>query len=443
MGTRWLRPETTTPSIVGGYVLMRSHAVLALWQSYTDGHIELLDVRTALAEVEARHSAAAAWTQSGGKRKARSTDLTHPVDAERLRQLTGCSDARKTRRSLRRLTNAGVSGDVLISRTGTPLPTIPRNLSGVADRPVPVPRRWLRELARSGTSAQIAVSLALLLRGSFYNRGVVRLGGTCSAAWIASVFGLDERTAKSARAELGRRGWVCVAESPVWHRQRYGMTFLLQVPPVVEDAAGVPGSPPRGVVNVPGLPPPKKNKNLPLRGAGNQDRPAGCPFGQAGVPLAATRPEPPSERAPTLTDIRLADLEVPRRTMALFVDAQRRGVIGNATADRLRFFTTVQHARGTGDRPEALMASLARRRCWHYGTQADEDAARRVLAMLDAEPCELPPQRPAMFTAYLARPRPENPVLMPAISQTRMQDLQPIATVLARLVPAVTQPSDR
>lgn len=442
MGTRWVRPETTTTNIVGGYVLVRSHAVLALWQSYADGHIELLDVRTALAEVEVRHSAAAARGQSSTKSKTRRPDPILPVDVERLRQLTECSDARKTRQSLRRLANAGVGGDVLISRTGTPLPAIPRNLLGVADRPVPVPRRWLRELARSATSSQIAVSLALLLRGSFYSRGVVRLGGTCSAAWIASAFGLDERTAKAARAELGRSGWVSVAESPVWHRQRYGMTFLLEVPPAAKDDTGVPGSPPRGSLTVPGLPPPRKNKNLPLRGTGNQDRPAGCLFGQARVPLTAARSERPSERAPTLTDIRLADLEVPQRTMALFVDAQRRGVIGHATADRLRFFTTVQHARGEGSRPEALMASLARRGCWHYGTQADEDDARRVLAMLDAEPSESVPQRPAVFAASLARPHPEHPVPMPGTSPTRTQDLQPIASVLARLIPVVTQLSD-
>lgn len=368
MGTRWVRPETTTTSIVGGYVLVRSHAVLALWQSYTDGHIELLDVRTALAEVEVRHSAAAAWTQSGGKGKARPTNPTRPVDAERLRQLTECSDARKTRRSLRRLANAGVSGDVLLSRTGTPLPAIPRNLLGVADRPVPVPRRWLRELARSGMSSQIAASLALLLRGSFYSRGVVRLGGTCSAAWIASAFGLDERTAKAARAELGRRGWVSVAESPVWHRQRYGMTFLLQVPPAANDDTGVPGSPPRGGLQVPGLPPPRKNKNLPLRGTGNQNRPAG---------ISAT------EREPTLSDVQPSDLERPERTVKLLGDAQRRGLIGIGQADRLRFFTTVEHARRSGARPAALLASLVHRRCWHFGTLDDEDAARAAIAILD------------------------------------------------------------
>lgn len=372
MGTKWVRPETTTTNIVGGYVLVRSHAVLALWQSYTDGHIELLDVRTALAEAETRHSAAAAWTQSGGKGKTRPTDPTHPVDAERLRQLTECSDARKTRRSLRRLTNAGVGGDVLISRTGTPLPAIPRNPLGVADRPVPVPRRWLRELAQSGTSSQIAASLALLLRGSFYSRGVVRLGGTCSAAWIASAFGLDERTAKAARAELARKGWVSVAESPVWHRQRYGMTFLLQVPPAAKDDTGVPVSPPRGVLKVPGLPPPRKNKNLPLRGTGNQDRPAGSRF------------EPRNhERSPRITDIRPEDLIQPDRTLALHADAVQRGISTGSPADRLRFFTTTLHAQRRGLDPCALLAALARRRCWHHGTLQDEDDARAILARLD------------------------------------------------------------
>lgn len=353
-------------------MLVRSHAVLSLWQSYTDGHIELLDLRTALAEVEVRHSVAAAWKQSGETGRPRPFDPAHPVVVERLRQLTACSDARKTRRSLRRLSNAGVGGDVVISRPGTPLPAMPRNVLDVADRPVPVPRRWLRELARSGTSSLIAVSLALLLRGSFYKRGTVHFGGTCSASWIASAFGLDERTAKAARGELGRRGWVSVAESPVWHRQRYGMTFLLQVPPAAKEDASVPGSPPRESLNVPGRPPPRKNKNLPLRGTGNQYPPAGSRF------------EPRThEGPPVITDIRPEDLTQPARTLALHADAVRRGVSTNSPADRLRFFTTALHASRRGEKPCALFGALARRGCWYHGNLEDEDGARAILAKLD------------------------------------------------------------
>jgi len=161
------------------------------------------------------------------------------------------------------------------------------------------------------------------------------------------------------------------------------------------------------------------------------------------MPRAAERPGRQSERAPTLTDIRLADLENPQRTLALFVDAQRREVIGHATADRLRFFTTVQHALGAGDRPEALMASLACRGCWHFRSQADEDEARRVLVMLDGEPPQSVPQRPAAFAAALVPPRREHPLPSLGLSPTHTQDLQPIASVLTSLLPVVTQLSGR
>ncbi|MBK9187722.1 MAG: hypothetical protein IPM33_02085 [Phycisphaerales bacterium] len=409
--------------------------MLALWQSYTDRHIELLDVRTALAEVEALHSAAAAMKRSDGERTPGPAKLTHSIDVERLRRLTGCSDARKTRRALRRLSDAGVRGDVVVSRSGTPLPNPPRNLLDVADRPVPVPRRWLRELARSGTSSLIAVSLALLLRGSFYKRGTIRLGGTCSAAWIASAFGLDERTAKAARGELGRRGWVSVAESPVWHLQRYGMTFLLQVPHATEDDVSVPSSPPRSGLNVPGLPPPMKNKYLPLRGTGNQNQQTGRFRGSAEDSCTHANANERTERSPTLTDIQPADLERPSRTMALFADAQRRGAIGRAAADRLRFFTTVQHAREAGDRPEALMASLARRGCWHYGTQANEDDARRVLAILDGEPSGPGMQPPAAIASSQICLVSKTTAPTSGTPKARTQDLQPVASVLAAIFP--------
>lgn len=426
MGTRWERPTVTTTTIAGGYVILRSHAVLALWQAYRDGHVQLLDVRTALAAAEVAHRKQVAGRRTSTHRNAH-TIVGSDHSIPDIQQATGCSDPRKTRSGLKRLANAGVPAEQLRTKAGSVLHIAVRVTGGVADRPVPVPRRWLRALTESGTAATVGVALALLLRGSFLHREVLKLGGTCRAAWIAQTFTMDERTAKAGRAELIRLGWVASADSPVWHRQRHGATFTLNPEPA-ERHRHAPESPPRPAPIVPSSPPPWKNKNLPLRGTGNQNQPAG---------VRAT------EREPTLSDVQPVDLERPERTVKLLGDAQRRGLIGTSQADRLRFFTTVQHARRRGARPEALLASLARRRCWHYGTQANEDDARRVLAVLDGPQLVAVSQPPGMEAISPFRPSPENPPTLVWTTQTSSSDLQPIASVLATLIPAVSQSTRR
>jgi len=401
MSTDWQRPSIDTPTVAGGYLLLRSHAVLALWQAYIDGHITLLDVRTALAAAACRHSITVARTTAAPTRRSRggSGDFASPgVPAEAVRRLTGCSDVRKIRAALRRLADAGVPPEQLGSRASSPLHLSVRTTAGVADRPVPVPRRWVRDLAAGGTAAAIAVCMAHLLRGSFLHRRQVRFGGTCSAAWVAEAFGINERTAKAARGGLVARGWLSPVTSPIWHRQRYGASFLLTVAATAVSASvkhvkmpargsrSAPGLPPLRPAAEPGLSPPWEHKNLPLRGSENQNPAAGS-FGSGptggGVHRVAEDGKASKAAPPTMVNIQPADFENPSRTALLFGDAQRRGLIGKAATDRLRFFTTVQHARSAGLKPAALLASLARRGCWHFGTQTDEDLARDVLRRLD------------------------------------------------------------
>lgn len=426
MATRWERPTITTSTIAGGYVLVRSHAVLALWQAYRDGHVQLLDVRSALAAVEVSHRVrVGAKHRWAGQRRAASGVSCAPETAA-IRHATACSDDRKTRAALKRLANAGVPPEQLVSRAKSTLHVTVRVTGGVADRPVPVSRRWLRMLATDGTAATIGVALALLLRGSFLHRGVLKLGGTCRAAWVAETFAMDERTAKAGRAELISLGWVSPSASPAWHRQRHGATFTLNPEPV-ERQRHAPESPPPRALIVPGSPPPSENKNLPLRGSENQNRLTGDWAERAEVGTAPSKTRDRHLAPPTLSNIRASDLCCPSRTLGLLHDAQRRGLIGNAGADRLRFFTTVQHASHVGTRPEALMAALARRRCWHYGSQLDEENARRTLAILDSDTTVYPISHQQQLTTMN---RPDTP-------STRSRGFEPIGTVLAALVPSL------
>lgn len=382
MVNKWIRPSLSTETLAGGFTLLRSHALLALWQAYRVGYIRLIDVRIAFAWAELRHQSVASVRRAKALPGRGPVVVTNKPDCHCLQQLTVGSCPRKVRAALKRLSNAGVPPEHLFGRTEAPMPMVLEPIQNIADRPVPMPRRLLRHLAGQGTASDIAVSIGHLLRGSYLKRGLVHIGGTCSAAWIASTFGVDERTAKSGRRELVQAGWLVVAESPDWHRQRFGASFLFN-PEWSPPHKPVPDSPPRHAQIVPGVPPPRKNKNLPLRGIRNQDRDSGsCKPDRATNCEHSVRREAVHGTRPTMRNVIAADLEQPRRTLQLLEDALRHGLIGSSDAERLRFFTTVQHAKDAGLRPCALFASLARKRLWTFGNQHNEDRAQTILQKL-------------------------------------------------------------
>ena len=84
-----------------------------------------------------------------------------------------------------------------------------------------------------------------------------------------------------------------------------------------------------------------------------------------------------------MSNVLEADLRQTERTAQLLADAQRRALIGDSEFERLRFFTTAVHALRRGVRPCALFATLARNRCWGFGSHEDEDHARRALRRLE------------------------------------------------------------
>lgn len=382
MGTSWVRPVTESPTLGGGYMLLRSHALLALWRAYRSEYVELADVRSAFAAAEILHRRTLLAQRQQRRPRSLSSDRvwTDPsTDSVTIAQATCTTDPRKTRSSLKRLARAGTPPEQLFGRCGTALPEPLSGSSDHSDRPVPVPRRIARWLARKGTASSIAVALAHLLRGCFLKSGCVRLGGTCSASWIADTFGIDERTAKTGRRELVEMGWLRAVASPRWHRQRYGASFTLDADwselPCSRAPNGLAAgdrersSSPRRASSVRDLPPPRKNKNLPSRGSRNQDR---CSGSFSGV------------NVPTLANVVPEDLNSPDRMASLLQDARRRRLIGESEADRLRFFTTIHHAKRNGTRPCALLAALARRRCWTFGSHSDEELARESLRQLDS-----------------------------------------------------------
>src|SRR5262249_39064574 len=53
--------------------------------------------------------------------------------------------------------------------------------------------------------------------------------GTCKASWVADTFGVNVRSVKTARKYLAQIGWLEVAESDHWHKQRWGGTVVVNL----------------------------------------------------------------------------------------------------------------------------------------------------------------------------------------------------------------------
>jgi len=73
---------------------------------------------------------------------------------------------------------------------------------------VPVPRRLLRWLAQEGQPGLIATAWGVLLRCMRYKARQCVAGGRVAAPWIATVFGVAERTVQRAFTTLETCGWL-------------------------------------------------------------------------------------------------------------------------------------------------------------------------------------------------------------------------------------------
>lgn len=258
---------------------------------------------------------------------------------------------------------------------------------------VPVPRRILRLLAGGVKRSVLATALGQLTCCLFFNR---REGwnpqGSCKASWIASTFGLSERSVIRARQHLEELGWLRRVEAPgQWHLNRYGATYRIELswartagelsttlerrelstnrmscPPTATDTR---------------LSPPESEHTLSSRLKDQKPAsggPAGLCKGRRGEELPA----------PNLRDVKREDLSDIPRVMVLFDQARERGLVEEGFLDRLNFAAAAEHARVRGSsNPAGLFFHLVSKKLWHYVTAGDEDAVRsRVKAHVFGEP---------------------------------------------------------
>jgi hypothetical protein len=410
---------TASVRIEGGFVGIASQELLRVWQACMDGRPGIGGFRAWLAcrEMVARR-------QGVGRDRA-------PVfDVAELARLLDVS-ARTAAASVRRLVDAGL---LEWSESAIGFPALLHDpvgqLSdtiGKGEGMVTIPRRLLRFLARAARPAIIATALGALLRCLSRRRSGFGTRGRFKASWVANLFGIAERHARAARAELVALGWLePEPDDRQWAWNRWGRAFRVRL-----DWAG-PGDDRPTLPADPGARSscPESDPE-PLREGLNPepavDARTGASLGQEDGKLSA----------PDLRDVRPEDLVETARTLELHRQAVERGAITASERDRVRFVAAVEHARVVGRaNPPGLLARIVGRGWWHLITQGDEDRAARRLREHDRPaPAPTLASRPSRSSAvYAPAHAPATPIIRSPYAQERpTREPSALGDLLARL----------
>lgn len=397
---------------VGGFRMISTRQLCAAWTAYRTGHLGgFLAFRVYLALHEIAERRAAALRRRGGALTA-TRSVTPPMRSvlPELQQLVGGAGGRCLRRALRRLAGAGLircdahaivlTDDPIAVPSPMQEPAL-RMLASihprtpVHDRTLALPRRLVRFLARPGCPAVAATLLGHAFRCLWRRGRDQRMAGSCSAEFVARVFGVHVRTVKAARGKLQADGWLRSIPAPRWHVHRYGGRWAISPQSTcragsLRASAGTESPLPAAVFGTES-PPPESQRSLSSR----VQQPDAAPR------RLVAGPGERRARAADLRDVRAADLRDDARLASLLRQAIQRGWLTDGEADRLRGFAAAEHALRVGRRnPAGLFVWMLRRRCWHFISAVDEDRARARLRHLETQ---VPVVSPAQSQADAGR----------------------------------------
>lgn len=410
----------------GGFRFIPALALMRAWWAYKQGIIRLLDLRVWLAIHE-----------TVSRRCGSSPNRFFQYTTEEIRQLVGDHKIASIQTSIQRLSNAGL---LEWSKHAVRFPEVKPILAGESDddwhgmvhlvtnhrRKVPVPRRTIRFLAGLTRPVMIATVLGHLLRCVYYRRGMCEPTGRCKASWVADVFGVDYRNVKAARSQLCEMDWMTIdrTRQTVMNRCGAGIRVNLFWPGTSRVKSSE--SPPRRAILMPGSPPPRKNWKLSSRN--ENQKPA------VAVRTGAHMAEPPSLRR-----VRIEDLHDVHRIDGLLKEAWKRKLVSRGEAARLRFHSAAAHALRVGrQNPSGLFATIVLRGLWRFVSVADEDMARRRLAMGQLQPDRGSSPGIAKTSARI-KPTPVRIVLNSLLSKIKKPQLDsgPVATAGLEPPPSV------
>lgn len=379
--------------LVGGYKTLTPIQIANLLHGLSSKLIAWPSARVffACAEMLAIREAVARTTRR--RVRGKKVAVAPAFDAAEMGKITGLS-RRAVGRAISQISQVG-----LIRLSSTDLQLSAEPIEGVGDtlealaggrtlkRPIPVPRRVLRFLARQQQPALGKVMLGYICRGMTLGRrnATVKSSGTVKASWLAETTGLSIRSVRYARARLQRSSWIEKdTGSKQWKLNRHGSWFRVNLSwnPVAEQSTNASYRPilashrfaPRiSTIRTPVAP--LKEDRETLSESKNRETLSGH-FEKKG--RTAFGPSSESVRKPDLGNIQLCDLREHLRLSGLFEQAVRAGWVRRCDSDRINFSAAAIRALTTPSRdPVRVFVSLIRKRLWNHITHAQEDLARK------------------------------------------------------------------
>ena len=267
-------------------------------------------------------------------------------------------------------------------------------------RPVPIPRSILKHLAHERSGSLILTALAYCIRGLTLTReGEIKTSGTLKVSFIASIFGISERSVLYSREKLIKEDIITGDDTQKqWKLNRFGAFFEINVNkkdskrvihregsggafscpaaervPVENSLSTSHKIAPQGTKNCSHFAPPIRDKK-PYYVNRNQ-KPQVSPKPRSGVLMKQT-----GEGEPNIRNVSFEDLLSFSRTETLYRQACRIGLLNQSEASKLNFIAAAVHAKNIkeGD-PVRVFMSIIRRGLFHHVTQAEEERARAAI----------------------------------------------------------------
>jgi len=372
-------------SVAGGYVLVTVGQLANVCAARKDGEISFFALRVWLATLEQRHR------RTNTKRPAR-------YKTAELQALMGSATAGGIERAIAELSITGLLSwsDTSIEHTTELRPgaaSLASQLGTNFMRLVPIPRRILRALFRHKSPSEVMAAIGHLIRCLFKRGRKIANYGLVKASWIASVFGIAERSVHSARKWLAREGFLTQERVHQLVMNRWGGKFLINLAPKVAGR--------RAGAN--GFAPPLLTKT-PYRSTNNQIEVARA---EAGV---RSEPGPGKSRPPTIKNIFADDLKHLPRLEELYRQAVRANWLRESEANLKNFVCAALRATRAGGRVGAIFVGIVKSGLWHHVTQEQENDALAFLRRHreHADPMRVKPverdrrgQRPVFAVAAL------------------------------------------
>ncbi len=241
------------------------------------------------------------------------------------------------------------------------------------DRPVPIPRRIMRVLARHGKASDLIGALVHLLRCLFINQGQINDTGFIKNELVTRLTGLSDRAIQRARNWMKNRGWIAVKSVNQRVLNRFGGCFSVNLNPHLEaeSEAIIPTPEPSKYVEL--TPPP------PVSLIYTNNNPQYVPQDQGDNPTPPSGVFKQTHKQPTLTDIKPEDLQIMPRLEALYRQAVVRKWLPDCEASIKNFVGAATRAMQVEGNPVKIFVGIVKKGLWRNITQAQEDISLQTL----------------------------------------------------------------